>query len=266
MATAKPKRFRDTVRDGVVAVEVGPERVKHFVHKALLEEHSEYFQKALNGSWKEGEDKVVCLDDIDFGVFSDWLYTGKLPAMDEGWNEEEYRMDLDAKSNTQWHTATQVAMLKAYAFADRMLSPGLRKALEHEIIAYFVDDGGREVCYRAAIHAFAHLPSASPVLQVMIDAHCQEFARKNDTEEDGELQLHAQLPNAFLIGVMKRLAKLHLEMKIRLAKCSPCKYYGHTEQLDKCDYHGHSTKKERRECRRNGFGDDSSDSDSSSGF
>lgn len=39
--------------------------MKHFVHKALLEKHSRYFRKALNGSWKEGEDKVVCLDDVD---------------------------------------------------------------------------------------------------------------------------------------------------------------------------------------------------------
>jgi hypothetical protein len=48
-----------------VAVEIGLERVKHYVHKALLEEHSEYFKKALNGPWKEAEDKVVCLDDVD---------------------------------------------------------------------------------------------------------------------------------------------------------------------------------------------------------
>lgn len=58
---------RATVRDGVVAVEVGPERVRHFVHKALLEEHSEYFKRALNGSWKEAEDRVVCLDNVDCG-------------------------------------------------------------------------------------------------------------------------------------------------------------------------------------------------------
>lgn len=33
----------------------------------LLHEHSEYFKRALNGSWKEAEDKVVCLDDVDCG-------------------------------------------------------------------------------------------------------------------------------------------------------------------------------------------------------
>lgn len=57
-------RDRATVRDGVVAVEVGRERVKHFVHKALLEEHSEYFKKALSGPWKEAEEESVCLDDV----------------------------------------------------------------------------------------------------------------------------------------------------------------------------------------------------------
>ena len=56
---------RTAVRNGVIAVEVDAERVKHYVHRALLEEHSEYFKRALNGSWKEAEDKTVCLDDVE---------------------------------------------------------------------------------------------------------------------------------------------------------------------------------------------------------
>lgn len=57
--------FRNAIQDVVIVVEVGPERVKHFVRKTVLEEHSEYFKRALNGSWKEADDKVVCLDDVD---------------------------------------------------------------------------------------------------------------------------------------------------------------------------------------------------------
>lgn len=58
-------KTRASLRDGFVAVEVGPERAKYYIHKGLLVEHSEYFQKALSGSWKEAEEKSVCLDDVE---------------------------------------------------------------------------------------------------------------------------------------------------------------------------------------------------------
>jgi hypothetical protein len=47
---------------------VGPEGTEYRVHKALLIEHSEYFEKALKGSWKEAEEGVVKLEDVEHGV------------------------------------------------------------------------------------------------------------------------------------------------------------------------------------------------------
>jgi hypothetical protein len=56
------------VLDGVVVVEIGAERKKYHVHKALLVHHSEYFAKALNGSWKEAGEGVVKLEDVEPAV------------------------------------------------------------------------------------------------------------------------------------------------------------------------------------------------------
>jgi len=51
--------------DTVVLVVVGPQKKKYYIHKALLVHHSEYFRKALQGSWKEAPEGVVELEDID---------------------------------------------------------------------------------------------------------------------------------------------------------------------------------------------------------
>ena len=49
----------------IVIVEIGPEAKKYNVHKALLMHHSQFFKKALTGSWKEAQQGVVRLDDVE---------------------------------------------------------------------------------------------------------------------------------------------------------------------------------------------------------
>ncbi|KAJ4378225.1 hypothetical protein N0V86_005925 [Didymella sp. IMI 355093] len=251
LEAVKAQRFRTAVRGGVVTVEVGPERVKHFIHKALLEEKSEYFKKALNGPWKEAEDKVVFLDDVDcrsFAVFVDWLYTGEIPADCDGFNDDRCPKVSGNKLRALWHTNTQLAMLKAYTFADRMISPDLCKALEHHIIDYFIYC--ESSYYGAVIYAFTRLPPTNPILRVMIDSHCHSFLAIDDEEHNGELQLRAQLPNAFLVGVMLRLAKVNSELLAKVDECDSCDY---AVDLDAHDYHDHATEKERKECQKAAF-------------
>lgn len=47
-------------------MEIGPQKKNYYIHKALLMQHSEYFRKALQGPWKEAEEGVVRLDDVDY--------------------------------------------------------------------------------------------------------------------------------------------------------------------------------------------------------
>ncbi|KAJ8112973.1 hypothetical protein OPT61_g4788 [Boeremia exigua] len=179
---AEKQRFETLVRQGVVTVEVGPDRIKYFVHRTLLEQHSEYFKKALNGPWKEAEDRTVRLEDVDcgaFGVFVDWLYTRKLPAKLHEWVAEEYQHD----QHVRWHAGVQVAMVKSCAFANRMLSPVLQHAIELEIIDHFVVHNNKPY-YEAVILAFNSLPPERPVLRVReiqlekVDDHATEDEKK----------------------------------------------------------------------------------------
>jgi len=49
----------------VVIVEVGPERKQYHLYKALLTHHSEHFAKALTGNWKEADEGVIRLLDVE---------------------------------------------------------------------------------------------------------------------------------------------------------------------------------------------------------
>ncbi|KAK5675348.1 hypothetical protein LTS10_012115 [Elasticomyces elasticus] len=62
-------------------VSIGPEAVLFAAHEQKLCQVSEYFQKALCGAFVEGNSKIIHLPEervADFGLFLDWLYTGKL--------------------------------------------------------------------------------------------------------------------------------------------------------------------------------------------
>ena len=46
-------------------LEIGPKHIKYCIHKALLVHHSEYFRNALKGPWKEAEEGVIRLEDVE---------------------------------------------------------------------------------------------------------------------------------------------------------------------------------------------------------
>ena len=50
---------------GTVFLKIGPDCIKYCVHKALLMHHSEYCPNALRGPWKEAEECVIILEDVE---------------------------------------------------------------------------------------------------------------------------------------------------------------------------------------------------------
>ena len=63
--------------EDMVNIFVGPKRKNFHIHKALLCHHSSFFQRTLDGGFKEQEDKAVYLPDDDvkaFVLFVHWVY------------------------------------------------------------------------------------------------------------------------------------------------------------------------------------------------
>lgn len=54
------------MKDDLVVVEIA-DGIKHRLYHALLVRHSEYFKTALKGPWKEAEEGVIRLLDVESG-------------------------------------------------------------------------------------------------------------------------------------------------------------------------------------------------------
>ena len=70
----------------VIDIYVGPSR-KHFVvHKNLLTSKSDYFNKALNGSFKEAAEQSITFEELEpaaFALMIGWLYKGTIPGIEK---------------------------------------------------------------------------------------------------------------------------------------------------------------------------------------
>lgn len=103
-----------------ICAKKGPEEVdpgvpsELYIHKTLLQNASPYFRALKN--FKEDQEGVIELKDVSpkaFGVFAQWLYSGKLPS-------EPIYLEIDNLVNT-------------YMFADRVLVPKLKNFIIDEI-------------------------------------------------------------------------------------------------------------------------------------
>jgi hypothetical protein len=133
----------------MVTIEAGPEPKKYFLHKSYLTYYSEYFAKALNGTWTEAKDRVVPFVDNDpdvLGVFVDCLYTQRLPGI------------KDWASAVRGFEDIELSIVKTTVIGDRFLSPKFYRHVNN----YLVDlrcDFGLAPLYSAVIYAFESLPS-----------------------------------------------------------------------------------------------------------
>ena len=100
----------------MIGILVGPEQKAFRVHKNLLCTKVPYFQKILNGGFKEATEQVAKLpydDPAAFGLFLEWLYVGRLPP-------------IPPFSVDKWKWSHLIfERVKLYCFAENIASPKL---------------------------------------------------------------------------------------------------------------------------------------------
>jgi hypothetical protein len=81
-----------------------------------------------------------------------------------------------------------------------------------------------------AVYAFASLPSDSPILQLLVDIHCNYFKEPHARETSGH---ENELPREYLVRIKQRRAGLEKDERVILSECD---YHGHpsTEDWDAC--------------------------------
>ncbi|KAF2690811.1 hypothetical protein K458DRAFT_268145, partial [Lentithecium fluviatile CBS 122367] len=149
-----------------ITVEVGPDHTQHWVHKALLTHHSEYFRNALKGLWQEAVEGLVRLEDVEpcaFNIPLDWIYTGKLP----GWSATEWLKagDIDINDAKDWPeivTQTILLMFRSCVLGDQLLAPFFHQAVNN---LYVTNKASATwpYSYKSVVFGFANLPEHSPI-------------------------------------------------------------------------------------------------------
>ncbi|KAH7094575.1 hypothetical protein FB567DRAFT_600179 [Paraphoma chrysanthemicola] len=224
--------FSSAFREGTVIIEIGPDRKKYYIHKALIVHHSEYFRKALQGTWKEAQEGVVRLEDVNHHVmnlFVEWLYTGKIPTEEKDWR----RIVENNKPDTFWRQLKYVTLIEAYVFGDRFLIEPFRKQVNNAFSDalesnYFCPS----MRYRGIGFAFANIAAERPILQLLTDNHCRDWDKIEDQlhAESGLREL-AQAQPSFLLRTMRRLREMKDQGRKRPLMHLWC-YYEHESEGD----------------------------------
>ncbi|KAH6639623.1 hypothetical protein C7974DRAFT_135558 [Boeremia exigua] len=221
----KPFRVEAAARGGIVTIVAGSEAVKYLVHKAVLMEHSAYFEKALQGPWKEAEEGVVRLDDVEpeiFGVFVDWIYSQRVSQLGL---ETEYL-------GISYRKHFQMTWLKACILGDRLLAPMFVQAFRYDLVHHLVNH--QSVLYDTIIYGFSNLAAGDPLLRMVTDVHIYDIV-EGSAHDDQELRMY--LPMRFLLAIKDKFA---IVLDTQEDVCN----------LDTCDYHGHTSEEERKKCKK----------------
>jgi hypothetical protein len=193
----------------MIVVDVGPDHQKYRIYTELISYYSEYFRNALKKPWKEADDRVVELPDIEpqvFDVFVNWLYSQKVPEKNRHWIErtDETKHNKNCPSHCE---QVEMLILKTYVFADRFLIPKFRCAIYNYLAASLTKDAIPPY-YEVIIFAFGNLTEKSPMLDLLVGLHCAFWDENCDTESNGELELRKELPVDFFLRVMIQSSKM----------------------------------------------------------
>jgi hypothetical protein len=210
------------------------------LHKALLTHHSEYFRNAFNGSWKEANDKLISLDDVEVvavDIFANWLYTQQVPNSSEVDSLADLE-NIDDKYDDDDSTIT--GYTKALVFGARFMVPLFRKAVHDCIVDTLLPKSNvpyEPPCFTATKYAHENLSPNHKILELLLNYHCR-YLVMGETEDDIAEWAEWDLPPMLLIRMVARHSH-------RASESSGAWWKVH---LKRCDYHDHLNDQERKLC------------------
>jgi hypothetical protein len=214
-----------------VTIEVGAERVKYQVSEAFLNHYSEYFQRALAGTWREASEHTIVLgNDVEpciFNLFAEWLYTQTLPTLSPDWRRI-------ADPLHPFSVSAKMLRLKLYVFADRFVVPRLRQQLNRAIVNDYDSDCPALEEYETIAYVFNNLPQTDPILDLIVDRYFMVW--RLDLDEGEDRDAYENLPHEFLLRFYKRVGKWRkddLNNRHQLFNMDFCSYHEHETEADK---------------------------------
>jgi hypothetical protein len=208
----------------IVDIFVGPD-LKHFkVHQKVLCETVPYFDKMLQGPFKEAVEHTVRLpeDDPDaFGLFLEWVYGGGLlqPA------------DMKKHTSTNGPIFDRV---KLYCFAEKICLDRLVDYTMTSLLSAY-SKNKRSPSAMAISYAYEHSSSDSPLRKFALESFVQTAFNKEATWNVKNLS-DTMLSSEDLRIDFLRLTMSGEALNIKTAtpptKRSPCTYHVHNKDED----------------------------------
>lgn len=193
-----------------------------YVHKSLLEKHSEYFASALGKDWKEGPERCLLLADNDpdhFAIFTRFLYCGYIFT--------SHANDFQPKTEDRVtpHDYEWCRLFDAWKLGDMLLSTSFKDAIVDSVIEKMKSHGRYPLGLPAS--TYAHAQADCGMRRLCIDIVVWKFSNS----ELGQEPIHKDHVDFwFAVAVA-----LHKVKRTGLTGESPFM------SGDACIYHDHGT-------------------------
>jgi hypothetical protein len=175
--------------DQIIAITVdeGPETKTFYTHRGLLCHHSGYFDKLLNGPFKEASRDTIHFKDASiatFQVFFVWMYTGRI-VDDQG----------DNVAYVPWHVLVDV-----YILADFCLCQPLKN---HVIDIFWLQFKYKWLLPTNLLpHFYNKILRGSGLQRMIVDMYAESWNSENLKNRVG------QLPTEFMEDLLLALSDL----------------------------------------------------------
>lgn len=137
MCARKLTRTRTLVDDELITILAGQMPTPFKVQRTLLASASAWFRAAVSGRFKEGQERILRLPDVDSAVVEDFLYWLYHNRVDIGWKGDEKHMD--EAELLELRTKRCVHAIRVWAFGDVYFLANLQNHVMQELHTNFID-------------------------------------------------------------------------------------------------------------------------------
>jgi hypothetical protein len=166
---------RSTTDTSIVTVKVREK--SYHLHEAVLANVSKFFKAVFQHDFQEAKERTIQLTEVNittFDIFVDWLYSSKLYITEVKPNNLSFeRQYWDDEQEAEIHEYSK-RLTKLYIFANAHEIPQLSRVTIDALFELFCSENN---CALPAsdnvVRAFNHLPSTSPLLDLLVHADCR---------------------------------------------------------------------------------------------
>lgn len=205
----------------------------------MLCRHSKFFEKALNGSFREAAERVIKWPTETHKLFelvTDWLYYQRFLHA-EIYEESVHEYEFEKRETGGLLCCDVISLnVRLYIFEETYAISKLKRAAFDAIEKEVREQRTATFWYETVIKAFENLPAECPLLDYMVHNYVSNYNSRHDGPHGGaETSLRVELPHNFLL---------------RLAVALGTRYHAKDDfrRFELCRCHQHETPDEAHEC------------------